>query len=87
LINAVGAMTEKARADGDLREEIDPEALTELAMTVFEGLQARAQSETFVTSHERVADTFLQLLALGAAPDGSRYRKTLLVALRETAKR
>ena len=46
----------------------DAEALVELVQTVFEGLSARAAAGTFVTSHQRVANAFVNLLnrALGA---------------------
>ncbi len=81
MIKAVTPFTKQAQTDGDLRDDVDVEALTELALTVFEGIQARAHAKTFVTSYSRVASTFLRLLALGAAPEGSRYRKKLLEGL------
>lgn len=77
LLGALRQLGESAQADGDLREDVDIEALNELALTVYEGLQARGQSQTWVTSYERVARAFLQLLAYGATPDGSRYGEVL----------
>jgi AcrR family transcriptional regulator len=81
VVGAAGAIARQARSDGDLRDEIDPEALTELALIVYEGIQSKAQSDTFVTSPQRVAKTFMRLLALGAAAKGSPYRDTLLKVL------
>ena len=53
---------------------IDPEALVELVQAVYEGLSARAAASTFVTSHRRVADTFVDLLirALNPPPEPPR---------------
>jgi AcrR family transcriptional regulator len=47
---------------------IDAPALVELVQVVYEGLSARSSASTFVTSHRRVADTFVDLLirALGS---------------------
>jgi AcrR family transcriptional regulator len=74
LVASLARATEEAKQDGDLDEEIDAQALSELAALVFEGLQARARAKTYVSSYERVGRTFLRLLARGATRDGSRFR-------------
>jgi AcrR family transcriptional regulator len=77
LLATLTGLGEAAQSDGDLRDDVDTDALMELALTVYEGLQARGQSDAWVTSYERVARTFLRLLAHGAASEGSRYREVL----------
>jgi AcrR family transcriptional regulator len=56
-------LVEQAQAEGELAADIDAAALVELVELVFEALQAHAAAGTFVTSHERVAATFLSALS------------------------
>jgi hypothetical protein len=81
LVASMGRATEEAQRDGDLEDEVDPEALSELAALVFEGLQARARAQTYVTSYERVGRAFLRLLARGATDEGSLFREEIIRGL------
>jgi AcrR family transcriptional regulator len=47
---------------------IDAEAVVELVQLVYEGLSARAAADTFATSHRRIADTFVELIARALTP-------------------
>jgi AcrR family transcriptional regulator len=83
VVSEVSQALATAQRDNDLDRAFDPEAVAELALIVFEGLQARAWSRSFASSYERVGRTFLQLLAKGAAPKESRFRRGILRVLRK----
>jgi len=83
VVALLTSFSRQAQSEGDLLEDIDVEALNELVIGIYESLQARGQSDTWVTSYERVVRVFIQLLAAGASPPGSRYRSILIDALHE----
>jgi AcrR family transcriptional regulator len=63
LVSRFVPLVHQAQAEGRLAADIDAAALVELVEFVFEGLQSHAAAGTFVTSHERVAATFLSALS------------------------
>jgi AcrR family transcriptional regulator len=62
-VNRFTPLVEQAQRDGLLSSDIDAAALVELVELVFEALHAHAAAGTFVTSHERVANTFVSTLS------------------------
>jgi AcrR family transcriptional regulator len=83
VVASLASFGRRAQSDGDLLKDIDIEALNELLIGIYESLQARGQSDTWVTSYERVMRVVIQLLAAGASPPGSRYRSVLVDALKK----
>ncbi|MGH9186716.1 MAG: TetR/AcrR family transcriptional regulator [Acidimicrobiales bacterium] len=60
-----------AQAEGVVRDDLDPEAATELVDILWDGMNRRSALGTFVTGFERVGETFLALLRGGAFTEGN----------------
>jgi AcrR family transcriptional regulator len=53
----------QAQQEGLLDPDVDAAALVELVELVFEAVHAHLEAQTYVTSHERVVNTFLRILS------------------------
>lgn len=58
---AVAERLERARADGDLPENVDPQALAQCLTTVLQGLAVKAQGGASRMDLQNVVDTFLAM--------------------------
>ena len=65
LVEGTASLVERAQLDGQVDPSIDAAALVELVELVFEAVQAHVAAGMFVTSVERIADTFVSLLSKG----------------------
>lgn len=53
----------EAQREGLIDPDVDAAALVELVELVFEAVHAHLEARTYVTSHDRVVDTFLRVLS------------------------
>jgi AcrR family transcriptional regulator len=67
LVEGTAPLVERAQLEGHVDPSLDAAALVELVELVFEAVQAHLASGMFVTSIDRVADTFVSLLSKGGA--------------------
>lgn len=65
LVGAMAELIEAAKVTGAVIPKVDSEALVEMVLMFFEALRARHGGNGFVTSHERVASSFLALAEAG----------------------
>ena len=67
LVEGTAPLVERAQLDGHLDPSLDAAALVELVELLFEAVQAHRAAGMFVTSLDRVVDTFVSLLTKGGA--------------------
>ena len=69
MVRTFAPLTQAAQDEGEVRTDLDPEAVTELFDIIVDGLHRRHVTGTFATSYDRVGRAAFVVLLAGALAD------------------